>query len=281
MKRYVYYLTVATIWLALTACDQGSIMKKMTSPEDEATAKHYIELLRQSNFELIENELDPSIKSPDIRETLIKMANLIPAANLESVKVVGSHVLHGPGSRSANITFEYQFPGKWLLINVATQKKNEISTIVGFNVNPIPDSLEHINRFTLTGKGLIHYTALILIILIPLFALYALVLCIRTKPMKRKWLWVIFILLGIGKFGINWTTGQYFVAPLSIQLFGVSAFAPMYGPWTLSISLPLGAIVFLIMRKRLQRPNELTSGCTGSEQTTAPPGEPRCYAKLK
>ena len=260
MKRYTYCLTVALMWLALTGCDQASMTKKITSPEDEGAAKHYIELLRQSNFDQIENDLDSSLRSPDIRETLTKMANLIPATNPESVKVVGSGVLSGPGLHSANITFEYQFPGKWLLINVASQKKNGVSTIIGFNVTHIPDSLEHINRFTLTGKGLIHYTVLTLIVFIPLFTLYAFALCIKTKPIKGKWLWIIFILLGIGKFAVNWTTGDYFIVPLTIQLLGVSAHASTYGPWTLSVSLPLGAIVFLIARKRLQRTNELRSG---------------------
>ena len=33
-------------------------------------------------------------------------------------------------------------------------------------------------------------------ILIPVFTLCALVLCIRTKMEKRKWLWIIFIIIG-------------------------------------------------------------------------------------
>ena len=253
----------------------------MTPPEDKAIAKNYIELLRQGNFDQIEKDLDPSIKSSDIRETLTKMANLIPVINPESVKVVGTQIMNGPSWRTANITFEYQFSEKWLLINVATQKKNEVSTIVGFNVKPIPDSLERINRFTLKGKGITHYTTLSLIILIPLFTLFTLILCIRTKPIKRKWLWVTFILFGIGKFGMNWTSGQYFIAPVSIQFFSTSAFAPAYGPWTFSVSLPLGAIVFLVVRKRLQKAKELTNGCTGPEQTAAPPGQPDVVSRTK
>jgi hypothetical protein len=189
-------------------------MKKMTSQEDEAVAKHYIELLRQSKFEEIENDSDPSIRRPDARDILEKMAGMIPTNTPESIKIVGSHVMHTPNSRTVNITFEYQFPTKWLLINVAIQKKDGVSTIVGFNVNPMSESLEQINRFTLTGKGLIHYVALLLIILAPLFTLYALVLCIKTRFVKKKWLWIIFIVLGIGKFGVNWTTGQWLATPV-------------------------------------------------------------------
>jgi hypothetical protein len=248
-------------------------MKKLTSPEDEGVAKHYIGLLRQGSFDQIERDLDPSLKSPDIRETLVKMANLIPASEPDSVKIVGSHILNGPSWRTANITFEYQFSGQWLLINVATQKKNGVSIITGFHVKPMPGPLERINRFTIAGKGVAHYVTLVLIVLAPLFTLYALVLCINTKLAKKKWLWVIFIVLGIAKFSLNWTTGQWLITPLAVQFFSASAFAPTYGPWTLSVSLPLGAIIFLIFRERLQT-RQLTKGCTGSEQNAAPLDEP-------
>jgi hypothetical protein len=149
------------------------------------------------------------------------------------------------------LSFEYQFPSKWLLINVATQKKGGVSTIIGFNVYPLSDSLENINRFTLTGKTPLQYATLAFAILIPLFILSVLVLCIRTKMTKRKWLWIIFILFGIGRLTVNWTTGQWQVAPLYFLLLGSGAFAPPYGAWLISISLPLGAILFLFRRKKL------------------------------
>lgn len=92
---------------------------------------------------------------------------------------------------------------------------------------------------------------LFLAILVPLFTLYALILCIRTKIEKKKWLWVIFVLAGIASFSVDWTTGQWRIVPLSFQLLGAGASAPPYGPWVISVSLPLGAIIFLLKRKRL------------------------------
>jgi hypothetical protein len=60
-------------------------------------------------------------------------------------------------------------------------------------------------------------------------------------------------LLGVGKFAVNWTTGQWGFMPLSFQLFSAGAFAPLYGAWTLSISLPIGAIWFLLRRKNFDQ----------------------------
>ena len=70
---------------------------------------------------------------------------------------------------------------------------------------------------------------------------------------RRKWIWILFILFGIGQFAINWTTGQWSVKLLQLQLFGAGTFAPLFGPWTVFVSLPVGAIIFLLQRKKLMK----------------------------
>ncbi len=55
--------------------------------------------------------------------------------------------------------------------------------------------------------------------------------------------------VGLGKVAVNWTTGEWGIPPLSIQLSSASAAAPLYGPWTIAVSRPLGAIVFLLNRR--------------------------------
>jgi hypothetical protein len=243
-------LSLLIILPGCTPADPASQMKKFTPAEDEAMATNYIVLLRQNKFERIQTDTDPSIKNGLTQDTLAKMAKAIPPEDPVSVKVIGAQQVHDPDLYKINLSFEYQFPSKWLLINVATQKKGGVSTIIGFNVYPISDSLENINRFTLTGKNPLQYVTLAFAILIPLFIFYVLVLCIRTKMTKRKWLWIIFILFGIGRLTVNWTTGQWQIAPLYFSLLGSGAFAPPYGAWLISTSLPLGAFMFLFRRKK-------------------------------
>jgi hypothetical protein len=246
----VYLFCVFALAL-LSGCDQKNLVAKFVSPEDEATATNYIALLRQRQFGPIERDADPSLKSAFTQSLLEKMADAIPPQDPVSVKVIGVNSSHYDGTYQVNLSYEYEFPTNWLLINIATQKKDGVLTIIGFRIRSLPDSLENLNKFTLAGKNFLQYITLAFAILIPLFSLSVLVLCIRTKVKKRKWLWIIFILIGIGKFTINWTTGQSGIQPLYFQLVGASAFAPPYGAWLISISLPLGAILFLIRRKKL------------------------------
>lgn len=89
----------------------------------------------------------------------------------------------------------------------------------------------------------------------------------RTRNLRRKWLWVIAILVGLPKFSINWTTGEIggfittagggFQIHPSLQLLGIgyNRFGE-YGPWFVSLSLPLGALIFLWRRRKLTRPKE-------------------------
>lgn len=238
-----------------SGCNPASQIKKFTPPEDEYIATNYIAELRQGKFDRILNDFDPILKSALTQNVLTEMQQSIPSQDPISIKVIGAYQIREPNLYKINLSFEYQFPSEWLLINVATQKKNGVLTIVGFNIYPREDSLEHLNRFTLHGKSFLQYAMLAFAALVPALILVALILCFRTKIEKRKWLWIIFILIGLGKFTINWTSGQWSFSPIYILLFGSGAFAPPYGEWSVSTSLPLGAILFLLHRRRLHPPH--------------------------
>lgn len=249
MPRCFRLIAVACC-VVLAGCSQAALMKHFTPPEDEAIARQYFDQLRQRKFDQIEHDLDPSLVDSSITSTLAQMAAMLPAESPKSAKVVGAHVFHGPEFSRTNITLEYEFPSKWLLVDITTQKKADAFTIVGFHVTPISDSLENLNKFALIGKGGRQYFVLILAILATLFSLYALVSCLRTKNVKRRWLWAIFILAGVGKLAVNWTTGAWGFQSLSIQIPCGNAFAQLYGPWTVAVSFPLGALVFLVRREK-------------------------------
>lgn len=247
-------LILAVLLLTLGACNQSRLMQKFASQEDQLLAKSYIDLLRQQRFEDIEKASDPSILRPTLRDTLIKMSALIPAGEPTSVTLVGARKMNFADSSTVNLTFEYSFPGKWLVINVAVKRRGSDITIIGFNVSPQPSSIEEQNEFKLSGKAPLQYLILASAITLPLLTIWALILCVRTKFKGRKWPWVLFVTFGVGKLGVNWTTGQWAIAPLAVQIFSASAFAPLYGQWTIAISVPLGAVIFLLLRKRLSVP---------------------------
>lgn len=253
MGQFVRFFSLLLALVLLAACDQADVLRKFASAEEQSLAKSYIDHLRARDFDYIEKTTDPSILSPALRETLAKMASIFPNESLISVKLVGAHSFRRADLHTLNATFEYEYGSKWLVANVVTQEKGGIKTIVGFNVYPRSQSLEAENRFTLVGKALTQYLVLAGAIAAALLTIYSLVVCVRTKLPGRKWPWVLFILVGFGKFAVNWTTGEWGVSPLSVQLFSAGVFAPLYGPWTIAVSVPLGAFLFLFLRGKAAR----------------------------
>jgi hypothetical protein len=122
----------------------------------------------------------------------------------------------------------------------------------------------------LADKGAKHFLMLAAVIAAPVFSIVVLILCLRT-PMRRrrKVLWAIGIVLGVCKLQLNWTDGAMAFDPVYIGILSAGFMRPgLIGPWVLSVSLPLAAIVFLIMwrRNRIAPPHR--NPVSPSEATT-------------
>lgn len=240
---------IAIALVGLAGCSQEEMLQKFSSPQDQAAAKNYIDHLRARNFDEIEKTLDPSIRTPDMRDRLVQMAEAMPTREPDSIKVVGAQRFSTADATTISTAFEYNFGDKWVLAHVTVGDRQGTKTIVGFNITPMAQSLEAQNRFTLAGKSAVQYSVLVAAIAAVLVTFYSLVVCIKTKLSERKWLWVIFILVGFGKLAVNWTTGEWGFVLLAVQLFSASAVAPLYGPWTIAVSVPVGAIAFLFYKR--------------------------------
>ena len=234
------------------SCNQRDVASSLVPAADQALAMYYVDLLRARKFDDIDRAAIPSVRGPRLYGALLKNAEALPEKEAPSSrKLVGAQVYTDQEGTKTDVVFEYDFSGKWVLVNVAMLRKPDSVSLAGLSVRAIPESLEEHHRFRLAGKSAAHYVVLALAILFPLLTLYALVACVRTKTSWQRWPWMVFILFGIGSFSINWTTGETQLSPLTVRLFGASATAVLYGPWILSVSFPLGALVFLLRRRVL------------------------------
>lgn len=198
--------------------------------------------------------MDASIDRGTLEEKLQQMATMIPPGDPLSVKTVGAHaVTDSRKGTDTNVVLEYQFPNKWLLVGMTVHSVDGRSTIAGFFLKPEEQSLEEANRFKLLGKQPLQYAILAAAIASLAWMIYALVACIRTPMEKRKWLWIILVLAGIAQVGVNWTTGETFYRIFYVSVPTATADKALFGPWTIVVSIPVGAILFLILRDGLRR----------------------------
>jgi hypothetical protein len=254
-------------YFKLYGLDRDSLLYKITPREDEAFALHYVDLLRRSRFDEIEERLAPSVNNAQTRDLLIRLHSFFPATEAASIKTVSTAFARGDGGSTSSITLEYEFepqvihtnevpgvtPRIWLLAQIVIQRRNGTKTIRGLTVFPIPKSFEEANEFTLEGAGISQYAGLSLALGVAGFTLYALVLCICSKIGKKKWIWLIPVLVGLLRVTVNWTSGQWTCTPLAVQIPPVNVAVEPYGPWKIIIFAPIGAIAFLLYRRSLPK----------------------------
>ena len=238
--------------LVLSSCSQEELQERFIPKEESGFAKDYLSKLRGRDFAYVKSILSPELDAQVTDELLEQMAAHFGEGEPLSVKIIGSQVNVFNGQWQGNFTFEYQFESGWNLANAALQKFDDGYRVIGINVYQTEASQKEINAFNLSSKSGLQYLVLCLAVLVPLFILFTLIVCIRTPIKRKKWLWVIFVLLGFGAIQVNWTNGAYAFQLISIHLFGASATAASpAAPWVLSASVPLGAIVFWMRRKSL------------------------------
>jgi hypothetical protein len=258
-------------YFKLRGYTRDDLLYRTTPREDEAFALQSVDALRQGRFDQVGDQLDPGIRNLQTRDALIRMHDAFPSAQPASIKTVDAGSVRGRNGPTTHITLEYEFapqimptsgrteliPRSWLPAQIVIQRSHGTRNIRSLTVIPTSRSYEEVNEFTFADKGISQYAGLSLALGVAGFTLYALVLCIRSKIGKIKWILLIPILVGLLRVTVNWTTGQWMFTSLAVQIPPVNMGVQAYGHWQIIINAPVGAIVFLLYRRR--RPKSFTT----------------------
>lgn len=249
MKKQVVVFIV--LMLCMASWVQADFSENSLVPKNEMNfAKNYLADLRARNFESVLRDLDPELSRQVSMEQLEEVAAYFPEGKLLTTELIGSQVNTFEGVWQGNFSFEYEFESGWAVANVVMQRAADQTMVTGFNVYKTDASQKSLNKFELADKSALHYIFLTLACVVPLFIIISLIYCIKTPIPKRKWLWVLFMLGGIGTASINWSTGEFWFHIFQYQILGASALASSeYSPWVISVGFPLGSILFWLKRK--------------------------------
>ena len=261
----------ALLALALAGCDRLPGGWPDTSPV-ALEARSVLDALARGDVDTVTARLDAARRTPEQRDQLRGLAGEFPKAPPRRVHVVRFNQQRvtetdGATTESSAVTFESNYAEANLLSQVVFVRTDggELQ-MIGLHVNPVPAPLEVMNAFTFGGKGPIHYLFLLAMAGAAAVTVVATVVWVRRrKSIRRRWWWLLGILVGAFKISLNWTTGGLDVQALTVQLLSLSyERSGVDGPWVLALSIPAGAIAFLILeRKAKSAPTE------GS--TVAPP----------
>lgn len=252
----------------LSGCNQRELMKRMTPVEDEKLARSFLTQVIAGDTDAGLKSLSAQINAEDARKELAGLTEVFKHGEIKGIQVVGVFFRSGFGKdangSTTELTLQLELSSGWFAGTVLTTAEQGGRKIVGARFQAIPDSLENINALNFTQKPLPRQAFLLLVVAVPLFVLYALVLCIRTR-LPRKWPWILILLLGVCTLHLNWSTGEMSFQLLGLQLFGASCFRNgLVGPWVFGVSFPLGAVLFLIKRRGLIKKAAEASGESGA-----------------
>ena len=246
--------------LALVGCSQKDMLDKMSSPEDRALAQTVIADLQSgpSQDADLASRIDATLRGK-LSAALPQMRAAIPGGPGGQSRLVdaGFRVMNvnGQTSRSSYLAYEIDAGAKRSLVRMQIARQGSQAQITSLLLNELKAPVEELNSFSLAGKSASQYAVLALTILSFLTIIVSEVVLVRTKRIPLKWLWFIGCLFGYGQVSVDWSTGAVAFMPLYLQLLGAFALkAGMLAPWRVGFAIPIVSIVFLAMRRRLQKP---------------------------
>ena len=258
-----WFLPILPVALALTGCiDQKAWIQKFAPKDDDQFARQFLDSVRYARYDEATKMLDAAVAAQAGANGLNQLHAILDHGNPVAVELIGVNTgflkpwSSAPAKRQSSLTYQLQFSDAWVVAAFVVESSGSDRHISSVNLRPLPNSLEVINRFTLQNKSPLQYAFLAACVAVPIFIAIALVVCLFSR-VRRRWLWVIFILFGLTQFQMNWATGQMAFRPITFSLLGASFFrAGLYAPIVFSFGIPLGAILFLLLRRWLVRKEE-------------------------
>ncbi len=232
--------------LALAGCAGA----RLTESQD-AELRGVFTQIRLGRLAEAQARFDPQFSRPQLAQTLAGLAGVIPKRAPSSVRLLAADSVETHLGQAYRATYEYGYPDRYLIVRTGIFRPPAGSPMVNtFYIDVTPMSAVRANAFTLDGKSPRQYGFLALAALSPLIVVIALISLAGSQRVRRKALWMVGIVIGLGALTMNWTTGALGVRPLFLDPFGLwilHADTPA-APWMITASLPLVALIYLLLR---------------------------------
>ena len=249
MKKIYVFAAILLIFAAfcLNSCGGGT---PISAPEHEALACAFVDALSKNDIEAVAPLIDEEHFSRENFETFFKNAREYVGefSSYENKGITDYANAEQNGKPTESATFLFETDGADFYVGVA--RVGDVKKICGIAVNPTQTG----TITSMGGANVLQWLVLILGIATMGFTAFVFVDCVRRK-FKSKGVWCAVILLGVLSLGFTvGKTGFMPTAGFGIIIFPSSLVTYSTGGYALSLVIPVGAIAYLVMRKKLLRP---------------------------
>lgn len=235
-------ILVLLLALALASCGVGAV-----DPERDTQARAVYEQLRLGDFDALRSSMTDAGRANATDEQL-ETVRAYAGSNAPSETRTLSWQWNVRDDLSVyEITHEYDHEQK--IVQMATLMVREGEDpwrVERVHINHFSPAQAALAAFTLRGKTPLHYGVLALAVLAPLFCLFTAV----VAGWRRRWVWMIVSLFGVGQLTLNWATGaaEFHVAQFALLGAGYAKGPGALDPWIILVALPIPALLFWLFR---------------------------------
>lgn len=235
---------VATVAVLAVASLLAACVALKTDPAAEAVAMDVLKAVRDVNEGVMRARLTPEGSAAISHSQFRQLRVYTPSGEPTRRRLINFVHRYGQ-TESLSLQYELTYPGEGVLYDIYLKRpKGGAWRAEYVHLQRASDAQLAPNRFTL-AKPPGHWLFLALTLLSLLTMLAALVVIVRAPRFKRKWLWAILALTGLGSFSMNWSTGQVFFNPVTVALVGVGATTQGFlgfFPYIVKFTPPIGAL---------------------------------------
>jgi len=268
LKTALFSFVAALLFLCGCSHDRNfnDQLNKSIRAADRQLAEQILTQIRQRQFDAIIKQSVPQLQNDKAAPLLGIIADYMNAGKLQQQDLVGWHV-----NKMLNLStlyYQQDLGSTFLLLKIVITNGDKTPKLLNFDCQKLSHRLQDTNAFTFKGKIPSHYIMLTLTALTPLLILLTFIRCMR-QPIKAKWLWLTFILVGLITISMNWTSGAIEITLLHAQILGASIFrGNMFSPWIITFSLPIGAALYWPFERIITKP---TASPDTKEKSAATP----------
>jgi len=248
-------LAIVLVFL-LGACSLSNMQEGFLDQDVKAMLKDLNQALVGRDGDYFFSHAHSSIVNEKLPGSIGEVFNSLPVGEPETIELATVNyqtvnMISGYSSKTYNVSYHLSFGTQFVLVSYVLVDEGQGYKIAGLHANKSPVSFKEINAFTKVPLTPLKVAVFLLALAVVVFIIWVFVLAMREKNLKLKPLWGVFILLGFGGFVINWTTGAWVFQLFSFSLLGAGySAAGHFSPIIFKVAFPLGAVVFLILKKK-------------------------------
>lgn len=251
MNKIIFRIVLIAL-IAISGCSDFTIPDEVNH-----FSKSFFKDVKKNGLYTYLNETEKNEDSVLINPKLDQIEKNLQLINPDSLEVINGQVTkHFKGDQPDliyQIEYEQKFNDYSILILLSVIQENGNYELGRISSQRIDNSLKQQHAFILKNKPIINYLFLILMIVNLLFMIFTLYALIKTQ-IKRKWLWIIGILIGFSRLKLYWTSGEINFDFLSFQILGIGFIkSGQYSSWILMVSIPVVAIAFWIQQYKIKQ----------------------------